>query len=380
MNARCVHVLTRGKNKGQPCSRPAQTGCARCRLHIAHEPVPDGHAMGMDSLPHDVLAKIAQLAMNNPVKNVKLPFVLEATCKAFQEVVCKQGVYEAICRERHIPLPSGSDHVAAKTAIRLYNEVGCQLCGKARVRKVYGEFGVRCCTDCLRRNTINEYYLTQMGLSRNMLAGARRHVVDMYNPYSRGSKYYDATYFWRGDVDAVCRERFGCSLDDMPRQFVQRNLSNLETHLAGIRVKDVTVDCVRLHTDFDTRSKISMLADIDLADLVKQTRRAKRAVEIHSVWSQCDAGFAMVFRSMRGMIEGHAVYNQLMRSKKRVPTAEDWQAVRGDLPVYCESARRDPTGSNEQKMKCPHCPQTSARLFSPFGLRDHCRARHPDAE
>ena len=89
--------------------------------------------------------------------------------------------------------------------MKILGEVGCELCGKARIRKVY-PYGVRCCEECLHANTVCEYYLpTQLhniNLPRNEKAFPRR---------GRWSSAYTARFYWRSQLDAYIQKTYNHS-------------------------------------------------------------------------------------------------------------------------------------------------------------------------
>ena len=90
-----------------------------------------------------------------------------------------------------------------RRSLTLIARVGCEICGKPRIRKVY-PFGVRCCDSCLKENTVCEYYLPRTLHDLDLPVNQRQFP----NGDSGWKGYYTARFYWRAHLDAHVRECF----------------------------------------------------------------------------------------------------------------------------------------------------------------------------
>lgn len=97
--------------------------------------------------------------------------------------------------------PNARHHCSSpREAVALACGIGCEICKKKRIRKVYWEFNVRCCSDCFKTHTINEFYLSEPA-AKKLIAGLPHVLVSGYNPNARtGHREWTAKYLWRPQV------------------------------------------------------------------------------------------------------------------------------------------------------------------------------------
>lgn len=125
----------------------------------------------------------------------------------------------AKCNSKHRP--------DIRNVVRLAGTTGCMLCSEAeRTRKVLWEFGVRCCSDCLRDNTLSEFVMeNELDLPERTWDHLPHVTKAMFNPY--WNKAYDMRIFWWSDVLQVFRgfykNRFGTFEDYKAFKSVEEN-------------------------------------------------------------------------------------------------------------------------------------------------------------
>jgi hypothetical protein len=139
---------------------------------------------------------------------------LSLACRDMRAAVEEAGLWLRLLEAMHAR--QGEDHqrdthealrlvrdgsVDARRALRLVGMSGCQLCGRARVRKVHWPFRVRCCEPCLRAHTISDYRLRkELGVSYAELEGLH-HSTHEFLSWSDSS--FTMRFFWRDDPTIV---------------------------------------------------------------------------------------------------------------------------------------------------------------------------------
>jgi hypothetical protein len=101
-----------------------------------------------------------------------------------------------------------------KAYIALHCDIGCELCGKPRIRKVTTEFHRRLCKECLHSNTISDYALKchDLKISDFIESNIPHTTVDMW-----GGKYvkmYTLKFFWKDDVNKVILNKYHKTFDE----------------------------------------------------------------------------------------------------------------------------------------------------------------------
>lgn len=247
--AKCCYVLKRGKNAGSSCPAYASTPEGFCKKH--HTPY-----FSLDVLPTSIIDEIIQRVFDKEEfgeNDAKLALVLEATCKTFQRAIESADVFSKIKRDL-APFPTPSQF-STKKVLELYGQRGCQFCNKPRIRKVYTEYGVRCCEQCLHERTISGYKLeTDYYLQdQKIFQGARKREVESYNPYARWrSKYFTVTFYWKQDIEDILQAVHGCSLNDIRQRIIDEMIAHNRGLLDKYVAKDgrVTVEYVMDHTGY----------------------------------------------------------------------------------------------------------------------------------
>jgi len=86
-----------------------------------------------------------------------------------------------------------------KNVVKLAGFTGCMMCNKKNIRKVWWEFGIRCCAECLHANTIGEWiFEKKIPLTTySYLPFTRK---DMYNKYYGN---YTIKFYWKKTIDQL---------------------------------------------------------------------------------------------------------------------------------------------------------------------------------
>ncbi len=129
---------------------------------------------------------------------------LSVTCRSFAKVVNNSNIYFWTRWSEMHPLQVNLLDLAAtygaKRSLTLLGRRGCELCGKARIRKVY-PFGIRCCESCLHANTICSY----------KLSNELQDIPLNFNEATFWSKWqgpFSARFYWISQVDAYVKREY----------------------------------------------------------------------------------------------------------------------------------------------------------------------------
>lgn len=383
----CVYVFKKGKRKDEKCGRKIH-GNLLCKLHYKEE-------KSLDILPCVILSKIFGYLTDN----VKLLHVLEASSKRFRDII-RKDIYDKCVKEHNLNLP-------VKKYLELYTNIGCQHCGKARIRKVYTEYGVRYCTDCLYNHTISDYKLKkEYNIDRpDLLKNVRQNTVEMYH---RKLGSYFATFYWTADVIKIIKDHFDCSLEEYSERWFEMNRKeNDEKLVEYCQNKNLSAQDIIKHTNYKDASKYPIKY---FDNFYRETVKALRKIEINEFLKKFPE-----YKTYKDDIKQSRYLNNLHESSTLLSDT-DWIRIKTEIDsiryerhyeTFCDSfgnrrkvqqleyvidkyvaktyfTNQDKDIINEllglkrdgKNLKCKYCPPTSTRLFTIQGLKDHCHAVH----
>lgn len=86
-----------------------------------------------------------------------------------------------------------------KDIVRLAGFTGCMLCKKQNIRKVWWQFKIRSCTECLYERTIGEWEFEDK-IPKHTYANLPYTTKQMYNKYYRN---YTIKFYWKAKIDEI---------------------------------------------------------------------------------------------------------------------------------------------------------------------------------
>ena len=86
-----------------------------------------------------------------------------------------------------------------KDIVRLAGFTGCMLCKKQNIRKVWWQFKIRSCTDCLYERTIGEWEFEDK-IPKHTYTNLPYTTKQMYNKYY---KNYTIKFYWKTQIDEI---------------------------------------------------------------------------------------------------------------------------------------------------------------------------------
>lgn len=84
-----------------------------------------------------------------------------------------------------------------KDRLRLAGFVGCMLCGEKGIRKIYWEFRVRCCKDCLIQHSVADFYLNDYGLAPSCFQHLSSRQVELHH---RCTGTFKVNTYWKDSL------------------------------------------------------------------------------------------------------------------------------------------------------------------------------------
>lgn len=86
-----------------------------------------------------------------------------------------------------------------KNVVRLAGFTGCMVCKKKNIRKVWWEFKIRCCAECLYSKTIGEWKFNEI-LPSHTYINLPFTTKDMYNKHYG---CYTINFYWKKTIDQL---------------------------------------------------------------------------------------------------------------------------------------------------------------------------------
>ncbi|GBB83597.1 hypothetical protein RclHR1_01030012 [Rhizophagus clarus] len=186
---------------------------------------------------------------------------LARVCKRFngflsaENSMTTQEIWKA-SREKYlqflqIPPPNG---MTERQYVRLVLERGCQFCGKTKIRKVYWEFLVRCCEDCLKARTLRQEDIRQDIMPNvlradDVLSGLPFIPSWHRRAWDRGTKNRPSSLYWTKDVMNAYEEYQKIPDYDLKNQWVKKKKEE-----GAARMREVVER--KKETDKELRNKI----------------------------------------------------------------------------------------------------------------------------
>lgn len=176
----------------------------------------------LTDLPNDVLIIILQnisktiirTNMSTPSNAIKTLLRLESTSKDLNKIIKDEiwkTAWDTFSETNDDLKEITKDSTNPKECLLLHSLTGCQFCQIPRIRKIYTEFQVRCCKDCLYKKTISDYrlgndYFVNISKVQDLPSITR----ELWN---RQVGSYILNFYWIDQVE----EKIGMSLQEYHR-------------------------------------------------------------------------------------------------------------------------------------------------------------------
>ena len=247
--------------------------------------------------------------------------------------------------------------------LRLAGFNGCMLCGAKAIRKVYWEYSIRCCKECLLKNSLAEAHLKkEFGLLPASFEHLPHRQVQMYKPHA-GTFTFNA--YWKPDLLPVLQQ--------------QHNVQSFEEYTQQSLAQQAEKEQHRAEQQAQRAETLQNWCQEDQVDLVE-------ANSFSSIYQRnCHLALPLKRKAYERLLP--RIRTEINTTKQQA--AEKRQKVEGKLllPVVAnppaapkppKHKKSKPDGSNpkmKRNLTCAVCG--GHRLFSANGLSDHTKAKHP---
>ncbi|KAL3136255.1 hypothetical protein ABBQ32_007264 [Trebouxia sp. C0010 RCD-2024] len=269
--------------------------------------------------------------------------------------------------------------VMPRDKLRLAGFVGCMLCGAKSIRKVYWEFNVRCCKDCLIKHSVAEYYLKEeYSLDPKSFQHLPSRQVELYHP--RKGAFTMRTY-WKDHLLPVLREERNVqSFEEFVEQKKAEKQQEMDRKNQEGQVKDAKRTERReqlqewwkedgVNLDIAGKCSQTYKRNCNLAMPLKR-KAYNRLVPI--IKTEIEEEKRQILH--RQLLQEQAVEAERLKEQRRTENKrksdEQWSMAR-------QQKRSKESCMPGPRVTCSVCG--SSRLFSANGLRDHTNEKHPNS-
>lgn len=424
---RCVFLLTRGKNRGSACNAKCSSHPTHCRFHEMRAP-----PQTQDTKLTDMSTDILQIILKHLAEyyDVKLLAKLSATCTYLngqinhESYTVWQTAWDAFVCDYPV-LSTIKSPSSPKEKLKLHWMTGCQFCKAPRIRKVYTEFNVRCCKDCLYVRTISDYQLEKVHLvNLNLLKSLPFTSADLWN---RSVGSYRLNFYWTDSViqllgrplkehQAIEQERRDKEAQASAEKKMSEFLFKLEEYMKTQQTlpfdmayleksidkyyrryepKDLVSDSLKrwnqeqnqmqlnTYLKLHTRTHKTTLTELKRTDTYKNCVCQARTQFSPNDWAQVRREQFQLGMKKYIQKDPHirSLYDivddpQYVAWVKTVslPTQEEWDAFSTIWHEKVELQRKKKS-QQSRPAPCPHCINRN-REFSQQGLKDHVESVH----
>lgn len=279
----CSYIFKRGSNKGNVCGAIVKcvetlSSPASCSLHQKKLPENNGlnstttnHVTCLLNLPNDVLcivleniaSHVTRASINKPQLAIKTLARLSSTCKDLNCMIDRDpddAVWQSAWNTFQTAstttiIPPSTSKMCAKKLLMLHSMTGCEFCKAPRIRKIYTEFGVRCCKTCLFERTLSDYRL-KTDYFVNVQSRLQHLPYTTCELWSRYAGSYTLRFYWKTQVE----DKLGVSLDIFAKEETDRRQK--AAFEAQRIAQEAAIEVQRIAKESYKQGKIKLLSDI----------------------------------------------------------------------------------------------------------------------
>ncbi|KAL3152928.1 hypothetical protein ABBQ38_012231 [Trebouxia sp. C0009 RCD-2024] len=270
--------------------------------------------------------------------------------------------------------------VMPRDKLRLAGFVGCMLCGAKSIRKVYWEFSVRCCKDCLIQHSVAEYILKEeYGLDPKSFQHLPSREVELYHP--RKGAFTMKTY-WKDHLLPVLQQEHNVQSFE---EFVEQKESGKKQEMDRKNQEEQVKDAKRT----ERREQLQEWCkedgvDLDIAGKCSQTYKRncnlamplkRKAYErlLPIIKTELEEGQRQILH--RQLLQEQAVEAERVQAQRRTENKRKFEQ-QGSMAKQQKRPKESCMAAS--RVTCSVCG--GSRLFSANGLRDHTIAKHPNSK
>ncbi|DBA77893.1 TPA: hypothetical protein ACH3X2_008320 [Trebouxia sp. C0005] len=253
--------------------------------------------------------------------------------------------------------------------LRLAGFNGCMLCGAKSIRKVYWEFSIRCCKDCLiehslAENTLKHTFKLQLSTFQHL----PHREVQMYKPHA-GSFTFNT--YWKPHLLPILQEEYGVQSFEEYTQHQKQQEQVKETKRQDR--KDLLQEwCRQDSIDLSEADRYSSIYRRNCHLAVPLKRKGYEQL-LPRITEEINQGCAEAEAKLKRQKLPDRLFRLLEPSSSKTipePSSKPQQ--------HRTSSGKPGTAARQSFAKkdliCPKCG--GSRLFSTQGLADHTKAKH----
>jgi hypothetical protein len=201
------------------------------------EETPCNSTNPFNNLPSSILDHVLSLLQSkeNVIDSAKNLLLLSLTDRFFKQTIDEKifvphaASWTSAAKQRPNAASDARNSTCQHPYVlnRLAGATGCMKCPTAPLtRKVYWQYNMRVCRDCLIRYTIAEQSVVHdYNLTEDDLKDVGRRIVNIYRP---GYLSFDCAFFWYDDITKLVTKKYNVSsLDEYLQQKRERQLQKL---------------------------------------------------------------------------------------------------------------------------------------------------------
>ncbi len=257
-------------------------------------------------------------------------------------------------RNLRFPAPNKTDY---KNIVRLTHTTGCMYCGKKRIRKVWWEFNVRSCQECIYSRTIGEWEFEHK-LSKPLYEHLPHNTRQMYNR----SGYYTIHFYWKDTIHKLIAQHY---VPPPPKPTLERAAFILTPEPVKRQPKQIT----------DDEIKIREQRKIEIDALCISHNIAIHMARLYS------PTYNQNIKKIAKLQQTRFISTMIPKIRDEVETQEREIAAKQEASrqwLEAEEQRkklRNIQLDTTKQYRCIYCVN-KIRLFCYSGLESHCSAIH----
>jgi len=256
--------------------------------------------------------------------------------------------------------------IKTRDKLRLAGFNGCMLCGAKSIRKVYWEFSIRCCKDCLIAHSLAENTLKHtFKLQPSTFQHLPKREVQMYKPHA-GSFTFNT--YWKPHLLPILQEEHGVQSFEEYTRREQQHEQDEETKRRDR--KDLLQEwCRQDSIDLSQADRYSSIYRRNCHLAVPLKRKAYEQL-LPRITEEINQSCAQAAASLKRQ----KLPDRLFGSPAD-PSCSNTMLEPSNKSQHMTSAGKP---GNQifagKRLTCPICG--GSRLFSEKGLGEHTRAKH----
>jgi hypothetical protein len=271
-----------------------------------------------------------------------------------------------------------------KNVVKLAGFTGCMICNKTNIRKVWWEFNIRSCLDCLSRKTIGEWEFEKK-IPNAAYSHLPYNTKQMYNKYFGN---YSIKFYWKKNIDELILLHYRPPSPPPPPVIIPKpekiKKVPTETEAENQKLRKIEIDNLCISNDIVLADAVTMSETYKKNIVIMAKLQKKKFIDTKI--PEIKKEIEIVKEKQREQLEKFEKMRleQLQRNKeileKQKIQNELWLMYKEDKRKYLTNKidkrnKKNPLSFNRKNLHCELC-ENSNRQFCLLGLKQHQRDIH----